>query len=220
VPDSDNALRINIPEFYDLNWSRSNFDRTHNLHITNIVELPFGPGRRWLQSGMLGHIIGGWQVNSILSFYSGTPFTVSASNTSLNAPESNDQRADYAKGENVEILGGTGRGNSYFDPFAFRPVTEPRYGTSPYNSLRGPGVKQWDLGIFRQVQIGRQLNIQLRVEAFNVTNSPRFNNPGANVSNLQLNPDGTIRNLNGFSEITATADESERQARVGIRIGW
>jgi hypothetical protein len=77
-----------------------------------------------------------------------------------------------------------------------------------------------DLGIFRQIGLGRQFNVQIRFEAFNVTNQPRFNNPGANVSNLQLNPDGTIRNLNGFTEITSTADDSERQMRLGIRLGW
>jgi hypothetical protein len=103
---------------------------------------------------------------------------------------------------------------------AFRPVTEARFGTSPYNFLRGPGVAQWDLSVFRQIGLGRQFNMQIRLDAFNVTNRPRFNNPGANVSNLQLNPDGTIRNLNGYTEITATADESERQLRLGVRFVW
>jgi len=219
VSDSDNSLRINIPEYYDLNWATSSFDRTHNLHITGIYELPFGPGQRWLQTGVLGHIVGGWQLNTILSFYSGTPFGVSASSTSLNAPESNDQRADLVKDE-VEILGGTGRGNSYFDPMAFKPVTEARFGTAPYNLLRGPGVAQWDLSVFRQLGLGHQFNLQIRFDAFNVTNRPRFSNPGSNVSNLQLNPDGTIRNLNGYTEITSTADDSERQMRLGIRLAW
>ena len=60
---------------------------------------PFGPGRRWLNSGgALSHIVGGWQMNHILSFYSGTPFTVIASGTSLNAPDS-DQVADIVKPE-------------------------------------------------------------------------------------------------------------------------
>src|SRR5262249_7957157 len=105
--NSDGALRINIPEFYDLNKSVSDFDRRHNLHITNITELPFGPNRKWLNSGgALSQIAGGWQVNNILSFYTGTPFSVTASGTSLNAPES-DQRADQLK-SNVQILGGIG----------------------------------------------------------------------------------------------------------------
>jgi Carboxypeptidase regulatory-like domain/TonB dependent receptor-like, beta-barrel len=218
-PNSDGALRINIPEYYDLNKGLSDFDRTHNLHITNITELPFGPNRRWLNSGgVLSHIVGGWQMNNILSFYSGTPFSVTASGTSLNAPES-DQRADQVKSD-VEILGGIGRTDPYFDPLAFAPVTQPRFGTAPFNVLRGPGVASWDLGIFRQIDMPRQMNLQVRVEAFNVTNRPRFSNPGANVSNLRLNPDGTVRDLNGYAVITGTQDGSERQIRFGIRLGW
>ena len=50
-PNSDGALRINIPEYYDLNKSLSDFDRTHNLNITNVTELPLGPERRWLNDG-------------------------------------------------------------------------------------------------------------------------------------------------------------------------
>lgn len=219
VPDSDNAPRIAIPEFYHLNYALSNFDRTHNLQISTMLELPFGPNRRWLQNGgVLPRIVGGWQVNSILSFYSGLPFSVSSAGTSLNAPEST-QRADQVK-DKVEILGGIGRGNAYFDPLAFRPVTEARFGTANFNSVRGPGVRNWDLGIFRQVEFGRQMNLQLRADLFNVMNRPRFSNPGANVSNLRLNPDGTVENLNGFAEVTGTQDGSERQVRFGVRLGW
>jgi hypothetical protein len=216
--NSDGALRINIPEYYDLNKSISDFDRTHNLNITNMVEVPFGTGRRWLANGgMLAQIVGGWQVNSILSFYSGTPFSVTAAGTSLAAPES-DQRADQVK-DDVEIFG-FAPNQAYFDPLAFRPVTEARFGTAPFNVLRGPGVKTWDLGIFRQIHLGGQATLVLRFEAFNVTDTPRFANPGGNVSNLRLNPDGTVQNLNGFAVITGTNDGSERQMRVGARFGW
>jgi hypothetical protein len=216
--NSDGALRINIPEYYELNRAVADFDRPHNLNITNMVELPFGAGRRWLSNGgLLAQVVGGWQVNSIVSFYSGTPFSVTASGTSLNAPE-NDQRADLVK-DDVEIYGFS-PGQAYFDPLAFKPVTEARFGTAPFNVLRGPGVRSWDLGIFRQVHLGGQANVQLRFEAFNVTNRPRFSNPGANVSNLRLNPDGTVQNLNGFAVITGTQDGSERQMRLGIRFGW
>jgi hypothetical protein len=219
--NSDSALRINIPEYYDLNLARSDFDRPHNLHITNITELPFGRGRRWLsEGGVLAGLLGGWQVNNVLSFYSGTPFSVTASGTSLNAPE-NDQRADQIKPE-VEILGGVspGRNLAYFDPLAFAPVTEARFGTASFNSVRGPGVASWDLMVIRQFDLPRNMNVQFRVEAFNVTNRPRFSNPGANVSNLRLNPDGTVRDLNGFGVITGTQDGSERQIRFGLRVGW
>jgi hypothetical protein len=155
--------------------------------------------------------------DNVLSFYSGTPFSVTASGTSLNAPES-DQRADLVKSD-VAMPGGIGRNNAYFDPLAFRPVTDARFGTAGFNLLRGPGVASWDLGVFRQFQ-ERALNMQIRMEAFNITNRPRFSNPGGNVSNLRLNPDGSVRDLNGFAVITSTQDGSERQVRLGIRFGW
>jgi len=217
--NSDGALRINIPEYYALNQSLSDFDRTHNLHITNITQLPFGPNRRWLNDGrILSQVVGGWQVNHILSFYSGTPFSVTASGVSLNAPE-NDQRADLVTPD-VTILGGIGRTSAYFDPLAFKPVIDPRFGTAPFNLLRGPGVRSWDVGVFRQFQMPRGMDVQVRMEAFNVTNRPRFSNPGGNVSNLRLNPDGTVRDLNGFAVITGSQDGSERQIRFGVRVGW
>jgi hypothetical protein len=167
---------------------------------------------------VLSQVVGGWQVSNILSFYSGTPFSVTASGTSLNAPE-NDQRADLVTPD-VTILGGIGRDNAYFDPLAFKPVTEARFGTAPFNVLRGPGVRSWDLSVVRQFQMPRGLDLQVRMEAFNVTDRPRFSSPGGNVTNLRLNPDGTVRDLNGFAVITSTQDGSERQIRFGVRVGW
>jgi len=220
APDSDNQPRVRIPEYYHLNTGISDIDRTHVVNIRSIAELPFGAGRRWMNGGgPLSAILGGWQLNNILSFRSGTPFSVTASDTSLNSPGST-QVADKIK-DDVEIFGGVGRGNSYFDPFAFAPVTEARFGNSGFNILRGPGVAQWDLGLFRQIALGGQRNLQVRVEGFNVTNRPQFGNPGSNRSSLQLNPDGSIRNLNGYTEITGTrGSKSERQVRVGVRFGF
>jgi Carboxypeptidase regulatory-like domain/TonB dependent receptor len=217
APRSDGTPRIMIPEFYHLNTAISPFDRTHNLQITNLTELPFGPGKLWLnEGGVLAAIVGGWQVNNIISVTSGTPFDITASGTTLNAPE-NAQRADQVKDE-VEILHGIGRGNAWFDPMAFKPVTEARFGTAPWGAVRGPGYANWDLGVFRQFMLTAKTHMQVRFEAFNVINTPHFNNPGGNVSNLQLNPDGTVRNLNGFAEVTSAF--GERVLRLGIRLGW
>jgi hypothetical protein len=214
---SDSTPPIAIPEYYHLNKSVAPFDRRHNLQITNITDLPFGKGRKWLSGGGVGSAIaGGWQANSIVSIMSGQPFSVGASGTSLNAPAST-QRADQIKPE-VEILGGVGRGQPYFDPTAFAAVTEPRFGTAGFNSLYGPGRVNWDLGIFRDFRLSERWNMQFRAEGFNITNTPKFGNPGANVSNVQYNPDGSIRNLNGFAEITSASEE--RMFSLGLRISF
>jgi hypothetical protein len=214
---SDSTLQIPIPEYYHLNRSVNGFDRRHNLQITNVADLPFGKGRRWLSNnGALSAVVGGWQANSVISLMSGRPFSVTASGASLNAPFST-QRADQVKAD-VEILGGVGRGQPYFDPTAYAAVTDPRFGTAGFNSLYGPGRINWDFGLFRRFQVTEKVNMEFRLESFNFTNTPKFGNPGSNASNVQFNGDGSVRNLNGFGEITSASEE--RQFSLGLRLSF
>ena len=204
------------PSQFHRNRALSSFDRPHNLQIGWVAELPFGEGKPFASAGLAKLLFGGWQLNGIFSRYSGTPFTVTASGTSLNAV-ANLQTADQVKDE-VTILGGTGPGQSYFDPLAFRSITDVRYGNSGLNTLRGPGVVNLDLGLFREFRV-RHLQIQFRAEAFNATNTPHFNNPGGNVSSMRLNADGSVNTLGGYTEITS-ARPDERQVRLGVRIAF
>ncbi len=219
---SDKQPAIQIPEYTKLNKSLAGWDRTHNFNFTTVAELPFGRGKRWLNGGgAMTALVGGWQVNSLLSRYSGSPFSVSASGTSLNA-SGNTQRADQVKPA-VAILGGTGGGQSYFDPLAFAPVTAVRFGTAGYNTLRGPGTFNCDFGLVRNFKFGDRWGMQFRGEALNFTNTPHFANPSGNVSNLQLNGDGGVRNLGGYTVITSTTGVGregidERVFRLGLRI--
>ena len=214
----DSSLPFNAPSALGRNRSLTNYDRPHNLHAGWAAELPFGRGKRWMhEKGIGSAVLGGWQLNGIFSSYSGTPFTVTSAGTSLNAP-ANTQTADQIKPE-VKILGGAGPGQAFFDPLAYAPVTAVRFGNSGLNSLRGPGVVNLDLGLFREFSATERVKIQFRAEGFNITNTPHFNNPGTNVSNLRLNADGSVQNLLGFSEITSAQDD-ERQFRFGLRISF
>jgi hypothetical protein len=136
---------------------------------------------------------------------------------------SNTQRADQVKPK-VQILGGVGPGQSYFDPFAFAPVTQPRFGNAGYYSMRGPGAVNTDLAIGRDFPIKERFHLQFRAEAFNATNTPHFALPGANVSNLVLNNDGTVRNLAGYTQILSTQnlgrDFDERHIQFDLRFSF
>jgi hypothetical protein len=213
--NSDSGLTWNWQPMWERNRALAEFDRPHNLHIYGVYELPFGRGKRWMSEGLPAAIAGGWQLNGVFSAMSGTPFTVTSSGTSVNAP-GNTQTADQVMSE-VKILGGIGRGNSYFEPDAFAPVTAVRFGNSGRNTLRGPGLVNLDASLFRDFQLRDGLKAQLRAEVFNVTNRPAFNNPGANASAPTRNADGTILNLNGYTEITS-AQGTERQVRFALRI--
>jgi outer membrane receptor protein involved in Fe transport len=219
---SDAPPNIQIPQYFKLNRALMPFDRTHVFTATVVAELPFGRKKHWLSSGPLSVLAGGWQLNSLITAYSGSPFSVTASNASLNAP-GNTQRANQVKPE-VQILGGIGPNQPYFDPLAFAPVTTASFGNSGYDSLRGPGALNTDAGLFRNFQITERWRAEFRAEALNLTNTPHFANPsgtGVNVSNLQV-ANGSITNLGGFATINATTGTGregidERTFRFAVR---
>jgi hypothetical protein len=211
--NSDSSLMFGHPSVHQRNRALAGYDRPHNFRFAYVAELPFGAGKPWANRNLLGAaLLGGWQVNGIFSVYSGSPFSVSASGTSLNAP-GNSQTADLVATE-VRKLGGIGPGAPYFDPTAFRAITETRFGNTGRNILRGPGVTHLDLGLFRSFKFSERIQLQFRAEAFNLSNTPHFSNPAANVSGA------------GFMTITSTAgedsnaDSSERRIRLGLRLSW
>ncbi len=219
---SDKNPAIQIPEYAGLTKALAGFDRTQVFSLAVVGELPFGKGKKWANGeGLLPKIAGGWQLNSLFSAYTGNPFSVSASGTSLNA-SGNTQRADQVKAE-VAMLGGAGPNQSWFDPLAFAPVTTARFGTAGYNTLRRPGLVNLDLGLVRDFKVKERIELQFRAEALNFSNTPHFSGPGSNVSNLQLNNDGSIKNLGGFTVISSTQGTGregidERVFRLGLRV--
>ena len=213
--NNDSGLTWNIPSMWDRNRAAAGFDRTHNLQIYGVYTLPVGKGQRYVNSGVLSHIAGNWQLNGIFSKYTGTPFNIASAGTSVDAP-GNTQTADQVKPE-VAILGGVGRGNSYFDPYAFAPVTAVRFGNSGRNIVRGPGTTNLDASIFRDFPLTERFKLQFRAEAFNVSNTPAFNNPGATVTSATRNAAQEITNLGGYTEITS-AQATERQFRFALKL--
>jgi hypothetical protein len=217
---------IAIPQYWYLNKGPQGGTYAavpQKMDTSVVYELPFGSGRQFLNdSGILAKVLGGWQLNAFFTAASGAPFTVTSSTASLNAPGSN-QLADQVK--DTVTINGYSPTAPYFDVTAFAPVTAARFGTGKVNSLRGPGVANLDMSLFRTVSLTQTVKLQFRLEAFNVTNRPQFAIPSnLNVSNLQLNPDGTIKNLNGFGVINATQslgrDYSERYLRLGLRMSF
>src|SRR4029453_9455250 len=155
-------------------------DVPHNFQLAVVYELPFGAGKKWATTGTSSAILGGWQLNGLFAAYSGRPFNLTASGTSLNMP-GNAQTPDQVK-DNVEILGNVGDDGTYFDTTAFARVTEVRFGNVGRNTMRGPGQQNLDLGLFRTFNLPGTADLQFRLEAFNVTNTPHFSNPNGNVN--------------------------------------
>jgi hypothetical protein len=190
----------NDPALLNKNYGPAGYDRTHVFQLGMVYELPWGKEG----SGVLNAIVKDWTVNGIFSAFSGTPFNVTAAGDSLNAP-GNTQYADLVG--TVTKTGDIGASTPYYNTSAWAPVTEARPGSASRNSVRGPGWWNIDFSVFRRFPIGKKLNFELRAEAFNLTNTPHFNNPNGDITS------------SGFMTITGTSGNSpERQFRLGARI--
>jgi hypothetical protein len=199
----------NTPEYWPLIAKvPTSFDRTHNVNVSFSAQLPFGAGKAFATQGIPAAILGGWQINALLTGYSGAPFTVTADGATLNAP-GNTQIADQVKSE-VETIGLRER---WFDTSAYAAVREARFGRSGYNQLRGPGMVNLDSSVYRAFSITERVGLQFRAEMFNVTNTPHFANPNANVSGSNFGVITSIAN-------TGREGIDERLFRVGLRLAF
>jgi hypothetical protein len=200
---SDGGPAIYVPQDYNLNKAILQYDEPQNFSAQGTAALPFGRAKRWAnRGGAPTALLSNWQINGVFVAYSGNAFSVSASGASLNAP-GNTQRANQVL-PNVQYYGLTGATQSWFNPLAFAPVTNVAFGTAGFDTLRGPGTVNLDASIFRDFKVTERFTAQFRFDAFNATNTPHFNNPGSNVSNMLLNANGTIANLGGYTAITST----------------
>ena len=222
---------ILIPQYIQRDDYTTSLDRTHHFVMTAAYQLPFGKGKSFANHGVAAAILGGWSVNGVFNHYSGTPFTVSSSASSCNCP-GNSQTANLVNATGVTKVGGgilgtnaTGASlqDAYLNPLAFAPVTGAVFGTGGFDQERGPGNTNLDTGLFRTFRITERFHFQLRAETMNVSNTPHFSNPsGTNVSNMSLNPDGSLKNLGGFMQITTTNPLGrlidQRYFRFGARL--
>jgi len=204
--DNDGNPRIQLQEFKELNKGPAGYDRTHNLQGYWVWELPLGRGRRWANDGIASAILGGFQINGVLSRMSGTPINIVQNAAPNLLAGGSGQFPDKVK-DDVEIYGFR-PGQTYFDTTAFVPVTTARFGNSERNPIRGPGFFNVDLGLFRSFDLGNRMRLQLRAEAINATNHPNFANPAADVTG------------GNFGIITSTTGTGERNLRFGARLSF
>jgi len=205
------SVSWNDPTQFQRNRATAGFDRTNVFQMAWVYDLPFGKGKKMLNSGPVAYAVGGWQLNGIMSAYTGTPFTVGGSAAIFNAVN-NTQTANQVKPV-VAKLGGIGPGQYYYDITAFAPVTTATYGNSGRDILRYPGIANCDLSLFKVIPIREKIQAQFRAEAFNVTNTAHFITTGGGSP-------FSSTNVSSGSFMQITSASGERQFRFGLRLQW
>jgi hypothetical protein len=189
---------IATPADVERSKGRGGFDRKHVFAASFIYDVPFFKE----STGVAHWVLGGWQLSGIFAAYSGTPINFTASGNTLAAP-GNTQRPNVSG--TPEILGGIGPGQKYFDTSVFSNPAQNTWGNMNRNdSIDGPGFWNLDASLVKRLRFAHDVNLELRADAFNVTNTPHFNNPN-----------GTF-GQSTFGEINSSF--GQRLVRFGARV--
>jgi len=87
--NGDSNTTIATPADIERSWARTDQDRLHSLVESFLLQLPFGPERKWLRDGPLSQILGNWQLSGIFSAQSGSPIGITMSNPAGSVPACN-----------------------------------------------------------------------------------------------------------------------------------
>lgn len=158
---------------------RSSFDVGQRFITSFSAELPFGRGKKFGSnlSRAADLAVGGWQLQGIVTFQGGFPFTPTIASDPANVAFAYARRPDVIGTGKVDSC----RQERCFNIADFRVPAPFTYGNAGRNILRGPGLNNWDLAIFKNFNFTERVYLQFRAEAFNAFNNTQFNNPNANI---------------------------------------
>jgi hypothetical protein len=200
------GLSYNTPSELDRNFATAGYDRTHNLQMGFVYQLPYqGSGS---YDNVLKIIAADWQVSGVFAIFSGRPLNVTGNGAVVNTP-GNMQTADMIG--DLTHVGAVGASGTYYDPAAFRQPVGVRFGTMGRNEIRGPGAVNLDLGLFRSFPLGGTRRVEFRVQAANVTNTPKFGQPNGDVTSPNF------MRITGDTSGETFGSYGPRQIQMGVR---
>jgi hypothetical protein len=147
------------------NYGPMDYDREDMLNFTALWEIPWGRQGK----SVVAHVLGGWQLNQVLNWNSGTPFTFAANPLLCNCPGLPVLAG--ATQANGLITGAYGNGQSFFNNAAFFQPVGTNFGGLNRGVLRGPNVWTYDLALLKNFHVWDRFNFQIRAEAYNLANT-------------------------------------------------
>ncbi len=214
-----------------LDRARTRNDRRHAFTASVVIGLP----KLEDQAGFVRHVVGDWEITSIVQAATGYPITVfGATPAGLDryaglsgTGYAYNQRPNRVVGARCRARGGSR--TQWLDPGAFSidGYAIGTHGTSGRNVCDGPGFFQWDAGLYKNVRLSKKARLQLRAELFNVLDTVNFL---ANQDTLYA-PESVVydtsdprtatrilsaRPTASFGQLTQTTDA--RTVQLGIRL--
>ncbi|MEN6532818.1 MAG: carboxypeptidase-like regulatory domain-containing protein [Bryobacteraceae bacterium] len=153
------------------NYGLAGFDRTHVLKVNWIWDVPNSPWRNAIVKGVLNN----WQMSGIASFVSGSPLGIGFSTSN-----SLDITGTPSQGARIVVTGDPVLPKSErtfsqnFRTEVFERPAVGTFGNAAKTLIRGPGINNWDLAIFKNFPVRELLNFQFRWEMYNAFNHTQF----------------------------------------------
>ena len=196
---------LSVQDNYNLRAERSlsTYDRPHTAVMTAVYELPFGAGKPFAGGNKaLSAVVGGWQVNGILTLRSGVPLSMGTSQNNTGSLGGGSRPNRLRSGQLPESERSVAR---WFDTSAYAAPPQFQFGNTSRTepNVRGPGTAALDFSLFRNIRVGERVNFQIRAEAFNALNRVNLNDPNTSIGSPAV---GTI-----------TASNDARIVQLGAR---
>lgn len=160
-------------------WGPAPDDRTQVLVINHTYELPVGTRRKFLSRGVLGAVLGDWDVDGIWTFMTGLHVSPTLGTNVSNSAGGGTQRPDRVCNGNLSA--GERTLSHWFDTSCFVAPPQYQFGNSGSGILVGPGDFNVDLSIHRIFPFGERFRLAYRAEMFNAFNHANFGNPNATI---------------------------------------
>jgi hypothetical protein len=206
--DENSGSPGSIVNSYDKHADYGNSDQDIPNRFVGSVNysLPF-QGSGWLRPA-----VEGWQLNAILSYSDGIPFSVLSGSNTLNVADGITPRAELIGPGNGSLPPGQRTLQHWFNTAAFTNPGAQQWGNSGRNILQGPGTKDVDFSAFKNITLHETKTLQLRSEFFNLFNTPQFNNPNATVGNGF----GTISSAGSPTTLQRISREIQLAAKISF----
>jgi hypothetical protein len=201
------------PTNFASEYSSASWDIRHNFTAAFTYDIPFGRGKS-LASDMnpiADKILGGWQVNGLLTLRTGVPYTLRY-NGCQGVWGACVPQLVAGKDPNAAPAGGRNP-NQWFD---ISNVTVPAPltgGNLGLQSQTGPPTRTLDASMFKDFRITERWRVQFRAEMFNLANTPQFSIPDNNLQDA-----ASLGGNGNFGKITSTQVASERHVQFSLRL--
>lgn len=201
------------PHNIAFSYSSANFDMRHRWVLSGLWELPFGRGKKF--GANIGKaadlLIGGWQMNGIITFSTGQPYSITTNLGQCGCTGAVRPNPAGDVDPNAAPAGGRDP-QQWFDVTNFAAPTEGTFGLLGNMSNHRPPIKTADLSIFKDFNFTERYRLQFRAEAFNLTNTPMFGQPNAQFRGLSANGSA----IGNFGQINSTIN-TPRQMQFALR---